>query len=163
MKKIILVRHGKSAWNNPNLTDHDRPLAERGLNDVPEMGIRLKEKGIVPDLILSSTATRAAQTAEILAEVLHLPKTKITYEKNLYHASASTILKNIQRQDDANELIFIVGHNPGMNDFIDFFGGSFDNLPTSGQYGLLVDTEHWIKVCPENSKLWFLDYPKKRS
>lgn len=161
MKKIILVRHGKSAWDNPNLSDHDRPLADRGLNDVPEMGLRLKGKGILPDLILSSTATRASQTAEILAEVLHIPKAKILYEKNLYHASSAMILKCIQRQDDAHELIFVVGHNPGMNDFIDFFSGTFDNLPTSGLYGWLVDTEHWIQLRPENTKTWFVDYPKK--
>ena len=161
MKKIILVRHGKSAWNNPNLTDHDRPLAARGLDDVPEMGFRLMEKGIFPDLIISSTAIRASQTAALLAEVLHLPKSKLTYDKNLYHASASMILKTIQRQDDSNELIFVVGHNPGMNDFIDFFGGNLDNLPTSGQYGWLADTDHWLQLRPENSRTWFIDYPKK--
>jgi phosphohistidine phosphatase len=161
MKKIILVRHGKSAWNNPNLTDHDRPLADRGLNDVPEMGLRLKEKGIAPDLILSSTATRASQTAEIIAEVLHVPKSIIAFDKNLYHASYAMILKCIQRQDDSNELIFVVGHNPGLNDFIDFMGGNLENLPTSGQYGFMVDTDHWIQLRPENVKTWFIDYPKK--
>jgi phosphohistidine phosphatase len=161
MKKIILVRHGKSAWNNPNLTDHDRPLADRGLNDVPEMGLRLKEKGIVPDLILSSPATRASQTAEIIAEVLHVPKSIIAFDKNLYHASYAMILKCIQRQDDSNELIFVVGHNPGLNDFIDFMGGNLENLPTSGQYGFMVDTDHWIQLRPENVKTWFIDYPKK--
>jgi len=161
MKKIILVRHGKSAWNDPNLSDHDRPLADRGLENVPEMGFRLKEKGILPNLILSSTATRAAQTAEILAEVLHIPKSKVAYDKNLYHASSATILKCIQRQDDSNDVIFLVGHNPGMNDFIDYFGGNLANLPTSGQYGLLVDTDHWIQLRRENAKTWFIDYPKK--
>ncbi|MEB2786441.1 SixA phosphatase family protein [Algoriphagus persicinus] len=161
MKKIILVRHGKSAWGNPNLTDHDRPLADRGLNDVPEMGFRLREKGIVPDLILSSTAARAFQTAEILAEVLGLPQSKLLYEKNLYHASSAMILKCIQRQKDTHELIFVVGHNPGMNDFIDLFGGNIDNLPTSGQYGLLLDSDHWIQLRPENTRTWFIDYPKK--
>lgn len=161
MKKIILVRHGKSAWNNPNLEDHDRPLADRGLNDVPEMGFRLKEKGIFPDLIVSSTATRASQTAKILAEVLHIPLSEITYEKSLYHASSAMILKCIQRQNDSNELIFVVGHNPGMNDFIDFFGGNLDNLPTSGHYGWISDTEHWLQVRPGNSRTWFIDYPKK--
>lgn len=161
MKKIILVRHGKSAWDNPDLADHDRPLASRGLNDVPEMGFRLKEKGILPDLILSSTATRAAQTAELLAEVLHLPKSKLVYDKTLYHASSSMILKCIQKQDDAHELIFVVGHNPGMNDFIDFFGGNLVNLPTSGHYGFRLDADQWIQFRPENTRTWFVDYPKK--
>ena len=161
MKKIILIRHGKSDWNNPNLTDHDRPLALRGLNDVPEMSLRLKEKGIIPDLILSSTAVRASQTAELVSEVLHIPKSIITFDKNLYHASYGMILKSIQRQDDSNELIFVVGHNPGMNDFINFMGGNLDNLPTSGQYGFLVDTAHWIQLRPDNVKTWFVDYPKK--
>ena len=161
MKKIILIRHGKSDWNNSNLTDHDRPLAIRGLNDVPEMSLRLKERGIVPDLILSSTATRASQTAEIVAEVLHIPKSKIAFEKKLYHASYGMILKCIQKQDDSNEIIFVVGHNPGMNDFIDFMGGNLDNLPTSGQYAFLAETDHWTQLRPQNIKTWFVDYPKK--
>ncbi|WP_192351034.1 histidine phosphatase family protein [Algoriphagus sp. Y33] len=161
MKKIILVRHGKSAWNNSNLSDHDRPLAVRGLNDVPKIGSRLREKEIFPDLILSSTATRASQTAEILAKVLAVPKSNVVYDTNLYHASYSVLLKCIQKQDDSHELIFLVGHNPGMNDFIAYFGGNLDNLPTSGQYGLLLHTDHWKNLRPENSTFWFVDYPKK--
>ena len=143
MKKIILVRHGKSAWDDPNLTDHDRPLADRGLEDIPEMGLRLKDKGLIPDLMISSTAIRASQTAEILAEVLHLPKSKIVYDKNLYHASYAMILKCIQRQDDENELIFVVGHNPGMNDFIDFL-----DITVGSQSSL--DLDH-VRRRPENA------------
>lgn len=92
MKKIILIRHGKSAWDQPWLADHDRPLAERGLNDVPKMAKRLKKKGIIPDVILSSSALRAVDTAKITAEILGFPEEDIVFEENLYHASVSTML-----------------------------------------------------------------------
>ncbi|MCE7055819.1 histidine phosphatase family protein [Algoriphagus sp. AGSA1] len=161
MKKIILVRHGKSAWDNPLLDDPDRPLAGRGLRDVPIMGFRLLQRGVSPDLILSSTATRAAHTAEIISEVLKLSQAKLVYEKSLYHASSSTLLKIVQGLDDSYNTIFLVGHNPGMNDLIEVLGGSIDNLPTSGQYGFLADTDHWAKFSPNNSRTWFFDYPKK--
>ncbi|WP_439490616.1 SixA phosphatase family protein [Algoriphagus sp.] len=161
MKKIILVRHGKSAWDNPLLADHDRPLAERGLRDVPVMGFRLIQRGISPDLILSSTATRAAQTAKKISKVLDLDQAKLVYQKSLYHASASTLLKLVQGLDDSYSLVFLVGHNPGMNDLIEVLGGNIDNLPTSGQYGFLADTDQWAKLSPNNSRTWFFDYPKK--
>ncbi|UZD24479.1 histidine phosphatase family protein [Algoriphagus halophytocola] len=161
MKKIILIRHGKSAWNYPELTDHERPLAERGLRDVPKMAARLKEKGIYPDLILSSTAVRAAHTAIIMAEGLAINPDKISYQDNLYHSSAGLLRKILQGQDDQHSLIFMVGHNPGMNELIWSLGGDIENLPTSGIFGFKIQAAHWLNFKPEHVEPWFFDYPKK--
>lgn len=161
MKKIILVRHGKSSWIYPHLADHDRPLGERGIRDLPIMGARLKKKGIIPDLILSSTARRAQDTAKIIAISLQIPESRIQLDPMLYHASADIIAAILKKQDNAHQTVAIVGHNPGMNEFIYQMNGKLENLPTSGQFGFTLNTEKWVELKPERMETWFVDYPKK--
>ncbi|TDQ16407.1 phosphohistidine phosphatase [Algoriphagus boseongensis] len=161
MKKIILIRHGKSAWDQPFLSDHDRPLADRGLRDLPKMAKRLQKREIFPDLILSSSAVRAVETAKITAEALGIEEEKIVVIDKLYHASAHTILKYIKMQHDSINTLFVVGHNPGFNELIEYLGGKLDNLPTSGQFGFKVKSEHWADTDPKTTEFWFMDYPKK--
>lgn len=162
MKKIILIRHAKSAWDNPWLSDHDRPLTDRGKRDAPMMAKRLKKRGIKPDIILSSTAKRAAETALITAQELEFPVQEISWENNLYHSSPSTILKYIHLQKDSKNAMLIFGHNPGLNDLIEYLGGNLDNLPTSGQFGFTLKSEHWNELSPKTAQVWFVDYPKKK-
>ena len=160
MRNLLIYRHAKSLWDNPFLSDHARPLAERGLRDAPQMAQRLKRKKIFPDLILSSDAERAKATALITAENLHFPRERIEFTPKLYHASASTILSLIQQtQDDINTL-FVFGHNPGLNDLVELLGGIIDNLPTCGQFGFNFETGHWTNISQHNAKGWFFDYPK---
>ncbi|MBN7812396.1 histidine phosphatase family protein [Algoriphagus sp. H41] len=163
MKKIILVRHAKSAWDNPTLSDHDRPLAERGLKDAPKMAKRLKQKGLTIDLMLSSSAVRAMETAKILAKELGYPKEKIKTDGKLYHATPHTLLSAIRSQSDEIKTMLVFGHNPGFNDLIDYLGGEIDNLPTSGQFGFILKSGNWRDLQPENVEVWFVDYPKKNS
>jgi len=128
---------------------------------MPIMAKRLKKKAIYPDRILSSTALRAKQTAEIVFKELGLPESLMVISENLYHASASTILNEIKKQPDHVETLFVVGHNPGFNDFIDLLGGAIPNLPTSGQYGFKAAIDSWQKLDAGNAETWFIDYPKK--
>ena len=72
MKTLLLMRHAKSSWSEPGLADHDRPLNKRGKQAAPEMGKLLRKEGLVPDLILCSTARRSRQTAEAVAASLRL-------------------------------------------------------------------------------------------
>lgn len=162
MKKIILIRHAKSSWDNPWLNDHDRPLAERGLNDAPKMAKRLKKRGISPDLILSSTALRALDTAKFAAKELDYPKDKIVLESGLFHASPHSILKTIRMQKDSHNTILVFGHNPGLNDLITYLGGDIENLPTAGQFGFKLKSEHWADLKPETAETWFIDFPKMK-
>lgn len=163
MKKIILVRHAKSSWDNPFLNDHDRPLAARGIEDAPKMAKQLKKRGINPSLILSSTAVRAAETARITAKILDYPSEKISWEKDLFHATPNQILKIIRMQKDSANTILIFGHNPGLNELISHLGGTLDNLPTSGQFGFKVKSEHWADLKPESTVPWFIDHPPKKN
>lgn len=162
MKKIILIRHAKSSWDNPWLADHDRPLAERGEKDAPKMAKRLKKRGIHPDLILSSTALRAAETAKITAKELGYPEEDICWEEKLFHASPNTILKYIHLQKDSKNTLLVFGHNPGFNDLIAFLGGKIENLPTCGQFGFKINSEKWADLKPGSAEVWFVDFPKKR-
>lgn len=161
MKKLIVIRHAKSSWDKPWQNDHDRPLAERGFRDAPKMAKRLKKRGIEPDLILSSSALRAVQTAKITAQEFSFPEEKIKVEKSLFHAAPDIILKSIHMQKDSHATIFIIGHNPGMNELINELGIEIDNLPTSGQLGLKMDVNSWSEFNRKNVQFWFIDYPKK--
>lgn len=161
MKKIILLRHAKSAWDHPWLTDFERPLAERGLRDAPQMAASLKNRGISVDRICSSTAQRAKQTACITAAVLGFPEAKIHWDKSLYHASETHLLTFIQSQPDQIQTLILVGHNPGLTDLINLLGVKLDNLPTSGQLAFSLATTHWRELSRETCSFAWWDSPKK--
>lgn len=163
MKKLIFVRHAKSDWGDPFSPDHKRPLSLRGLRDAPFMAQKLKKKNISLDLILSSDAKRAEATALITAENLHFPKSQIKFSPNLYHASSHTLLLEIKKIQDEHETVFLIGHNPGLNDIIELLGGDLDNLPTCGQFGFTFKSESWSEIRPENAEVWFFDYPKNKT
>lgn len=162
MKKLILIRHAKSSWDKPWQNDHDRPLADRGLRDAPIMAKRLKKRGIHPDRILSSSALRAIETAKITAQELSYPEEKIECEKNLFHASPNMILKYIHQQKDSHDTLFLIGHNPGMNELINELGIDLDNLPTCGHIGFKLDAKSWSELNRKTVQFWFIDYPKKK-
>ena len=161
MKKIILIRHAKSDWDDLSLPDYDRPLAARGLEDTPKMAASLKNRGIQVDLICSSTAQRAMQTANITAAVLGYPEAEIHWERSLYHASASHLLQFIQSQSNQVQSLLLVGHNPGLTELIVRLGVNLDNLPTAGQFAFMVLSEDWKDLSADNCKFEWWDSPKK--
>ena len=162
MKKLIIIRHAKSSWNDPFLDDHQRPLAERGLRDCPRMGQRLKRRDVMPDLIISSDAERAKSTALIISEQLHFPKNQIQFTRELYHASSSEIMKVIKKVNNDYDTLMIFGHNPGFNDLIGDMGEEIENLPTSGQFGFMFEVDSWDRVGKYNASMWFYDFPKNQ-
>ena len=160
MKKIILIRHAKSDWDNPSLSDYDRPLAARGLEDAPKMAALLKNRAIKVDGILSSTAKRAKQTAEITAEVLGIPN-HIQWDRSLYHASADHLLRVIQAQQTHLQTLILVGHNPGLTELIVRLGVNLDNLPTAGQFAFTVLSDDWKNLSAATCTFEWWDSPKK--
>ena len=97
MKKLYLARHAKSSWKNPDLDDYDRPLNKRGIRDAPFIGKKLKEKNILPDLIISSPAIRAITTAKELAAQMGYPEENIILDENIYEAGGgeSVIIRDL--------------------------------------------------------------------
>src|SRR5690349_21699881 len=135
MKTLYIIRHAKSNWDNPEVSDYDRPLNERGKRDAPRMGKRLKEKNIRPELLLSSPAKRAFSTAKRIARVLQYATEKIKTDKRLYHADEETLLSVIQGIKDKHDVVMLFSHNPGVTDFVNSLMDDemdIDNIPTCG-------------------------------
>ncbi|NRB73747.1 MAG: histidine phosphatase family protein [Verrucomicrobiales bacterium] len=145
MKQLLVIRHGKSSWDMNGLSDHDRPLNERGLRDAPRMAAALKENGLVPGHIASSTAVRAATTARMLAEGLGYPEDQIAFDRSIYLASPLEMLRVIQQFDESVETALIFGHNPGMHELVNQFASSdwIDSFPTLAVGWLKLDIEFW--------------------
>jgi phosphohistidine phosphatase len=155
MKKLIILRHGKSDWNDPEMDDYDRFLTARGIENSNEMGKFILKKGGKPDLIISSSAKRAFQTAVLVAENLNYSTTEIVKEDRFYLASSDTILRLLMKSRDEISSILMVGHNPGLTDLINKLGVRLDNLPTASAVCFEFEIENWSNLNPKKSKyLW---------
>ncbi|MBL7179464.1 MAG: histidine phosphatase family protein [Desulfobacterales bacterium] len=163
MKTIIMVRHAKSSWKDPNLDDFDRPLNKRGEKNAAFMGNKLKEKQIMPDLILSSPAKRAKETAFKIAKEIGYPKKKIVFDENMYHSDERYLLELVQNQDNTHETLMLFGHNPDFNNFATMLlkQSPLSNIPTSGVCCIRFDVASWKKVREAEGEVVFFDYPKR--
>lgn len=161
MPDLLLLRHAKSRWDEPALGDHDRDLAPRGEKAARLMGRLLEREGLVPDLVLCSTARRAVRTLDlVVAELGAAPAVKQL--KSLYRAAPSRLLDVIQRQDDAVRRLLVVGHNPGLHELVLRLVGSGDaalraeliaKLPTSALARLDFAGAGWQAVVPGGGRL----------
>ena len=161
MKILTLVRHAKSSWNHPGLSDKERPLNSRGKRDAPVMAERITEHGIRPSLILTSPAVRAKSTAKIIAQKIAYPLEFLQQESSLYLASVNTLLDVLVAQDVGFNSIMLVGHNPGLTEFANFLvPGITDNLPTAGVVSVNIDQDNWMLYEQPKTELIVFDYPK---
>ncbi len=160
MKNLYLIRHAKSDWSDESQSDFERGLNKRGQKAIPIMAKALKEKKVMPDLILSSSAKRAQLTAKGLAEEIGYTG-KIKYSDALYMAEPLDIISIIQEIKDKYDDVCIVGHNPETTELTDLMLDDYiDNVPTLGIVALELPLKHWKKFKPEKAKLNFFIYPK---
>jgi len=117
MKTLLLLRHAKSSWDHPELHDHDRPLNKRGKKEAPIVGTYLKENGLVPDLILSSTARRARDTAQAVLEESGFSG-EIDLRQDLYLSDAACYLDILRSLPDDASRVLVVGHNPDLEELL---------------------------------------------
>lgn len=161
LKTIIFIRHAKSSWKYPELTDFERPLNKRGKRDAPEMAIRLKELGIEPDLVLSSSAVRAKMTATYFAELLDYPIANIQAEDKIYEASVRDVFEVVASLSDDYNVILLFGHNPTFTMIANHFSNkTIENVPTAGMFGVQFKTKNWKNFAGSSTKFLFYDYPK---
>ncbi|MCU0646291.1 MAG: histidine phosphatase family protein [bacterium] len=163
MKQLILIRHAKSSWVDPDLSDRDRPLNNRGKRDAPFMGKRLKkEHNVKSDLILSSPAKRAIGTARIIAKAIGYPKEKIEIKDSLYGSGVTAMLNVIQYLDDSLNEVMLFGHNPDHTSLANYLSNQqVDNIPTCGVFCVDFDIQSWQDVKKGEGIFKFFDYPKK--
>ncbi len=162
MKQLYLVRHAKSSWKDPVLTDMDRPLNKRGKRDAPFMGERLNKYDVQLDLIISSPAKRALSTAKIIAKEIGCPKKKIVANESVYMAGVPSLLNTIQGIDDSHSRVMFFGHNPGLTELAVYLSNyHVDNIPTCGIFCTDFDVDSWKEVSKGTGSFAFFDYPKK--
>jgi len=165
MKKLYLVRHAKSSWDDINMDDFDRPLNERGLKDAPHMAKLLKQRGAVPNRMISSTAVRALTTCKIFADNFSFAENQIITLDRLYHASAETwfdVLRSLkEHQHNKDDVAFFFGHNPGITEFASaLLRINIDNIPTCGVVSATLNINAWSETTFACGKLDSFDYPK---
>ena len=163
MKKIILMRHAKSSWRNPGLTDLLRGLNRRGKNDAPIMGARLAARGAELDRIISSPAVRALRTAEMIMMAIGHPLDELIIDESLYLASVDEIFSVIHNLPDYLGQVMLIGHNPGMTNLVNTLCAFYlDNLPTCGIFELNYKINSWPQVGDVVPESTYFDYPKKQ-
>lgn len=142
MKTLLILRHAKSSWKFSDLSDHDRPLNRRGKRDAPRMGKILKERELVPDLVISSSATRAKDTASAVAKHSGYKGRRIKFE-SLYAAEPAAYLAVLRELDDNYQRVLIVGHNPGVEELVEMLTGEIHIIPTCTLAQVEFDIEKW--------------------
>jgi len=121
----------------------------------------LSLRRIKPDLILSSLALRAEETADMLAKKLEYDD-KIHYMKDLYRSSSSTLLDTISLQDDKYKKIFMIGHNPELTEFSNYLlKDNIMKIPTLGIIAITFDIDSWEDIGEKKGKLDFFIHPKQ--
>ncbi|MRX42989.1 SixA phosphatase family protein [Agromyces kandeliae] len=160
MKTLVLVRHAKSAWGDPTLADHDRPLNDRGRHDAPAMAVRLRERGVVPEAIRSSTAVRARTTAEAMADALALPADVLVLDERLYGAGPDTILGVVAELDEEIGTAMVVAHDPGMSVLAYRLSGEIEHMPTCAVAEFRFAVWSWPEVADAAAVAVHLDTPR---
>lgn len=158
MKRLIMMRHAKSDWSL-NQEDHDRPLNTRGINSAQSLGVWLRTQGLLPDQVLSSSATRTRQTLE----GLDLP-VKAKFEQALYLADPSVILDTLCGA--TGDVVLLLGHNPGVAMLAEGLVAQapvhpqFQDFPTGATLVVDFDTNSWETIKPGTGRVVTFVIPK---
>lgn len=144
-RKLILLRHAKSAWDTGAASDHERPLNKRGRRDAPRVAAKLAELGWLPERVYGSDALRSRQTWERMEDALSpkgsSPKVKLT--EKLYMADVDAIRKQLAKLDDETKVIMVIGHNPGWEEAAEKLTGKKVRLTTCNAVLLSTKADSW--------------------
>jgi phosphohistidine phosphatase len=165
-KTLLLTRHAHAEWNSGLQTDYERKLTQEGEAAATAMGAKLADKKIVVDLIIASTAHRAAQTARLIATALGYPHNEIQWQEHLYNCRAQdfeTIVAFDQLADNI-QTVMIVAHNPGITEYANekTAGLYLAAMPPCGIVALNLPLQHWRNVPETIGTLSFFEYPKNQ-
>lgn len=168
MRRLVLLRHAKSSWDDPGLEDFDRPLAPRGEAAVPVTAGWLADRGLVPDLVLCSPAARAVETWERAAPFLAVDRVK--FETGLYAATAERLLERLGRIVCDPATALLLGHNPALEALAARLAGDGEakaakrmakKFPTAAVAVLRLDIDAWAEVADGCGYLEAFETPKR--
>jgi phosphohistidine phosphatase len=148
MKTILFMRHAKSTWDGKVEEDRDRQVSKRGKKNAEQVGEFLKKEKIIPDVILSSSATRARETAEIVMNELKYHG-DVCYLNKLYMGEPEIYARQIQSLQDDVEMVLVIGHSPTLDSLLQMMTGKVQTLPTASVAELKVPIESWKEFHPE--------------
>ena len=147
MKEMILVRHAKSSWSDPSLTDRERPLNKRGRRDAPVMAERLAETEAGVERLVTNPAKRARLTAEAFIETMRLEQDEVAIDEQLYMADEQDWMEVVGSQPDYLSAVAFVSHNPGLTGFLNLYlDDPLDNVPTCGVARLRFEVGGWDEI-----------------
>lgn len=145
MLELQLLRHAKSSWDDEQVRDHDRELNARGLRSAPAVGRYLRDHDVCPDLVLSSTAKRAAQTAELCVQAAGCEAAILRLE-DLYLAAPAELLANVRKHGGEAKTVLLVAHNPGLEQLATSFAKALTPFPTAALARVSIDLEDWASL-----------------
>lgn len=164
-KLLTLLRHGKSDWDDPSLSDFARPLKRRGQRDAVRVGEHLASLGLVPDLIVSSPAVRARQTATLFAAALGYAGA-IRWDERIYAANSVELMTLLRELPDGSAHVVLIGHNPGLEELVlRLAAGGFVvadgrvHLPSAAAAHILLDLPSWAMLQPRCGRLEWIVTP----
>jgi phosphohistidine phosphatase len=148
MKRLLVMRHAKSSWDNPQLADHDRPLNKRGKRDAPRMGRWLNARDLNPEMIVTSSAERALSTAQSVADSIDIVSS-IQVERDLYHGGPEAYMEYLRLLSDKISLAMVIGHNPDLEEFVEDLVGRWHRLPTAAVALIDLPIMKWKELSDE--------------
>jgi len=143
--ELLVMRHAKSSWKHPGLSDWERPLNKRGRRDAPRIGNLLAEEDLVPLRIISSEALRARQTAEAVADAAGY-EGEILFLPGLYGGDHSDFLDALRTVPDEVEPVLLIGHNPGVQELVEELTGQWERMPTGAIAYLRLPLQRWAEA-----------------
>jgi len=145
MKTLLLMRHAKSSWKHQDMPDHERPLNKRGKKDAPMIGSLIKDKELIPQKILCSTALRATETARMVQSKSGF-KGEIIFLDSYYLGEPNAYLEALQTLPDEIERVMVIGHNPGLEGLLQILSGQIVPLPTAAVAHMVLPINHWNEL-----------------
>ncbi len=160
MKTLFVLRHAKSSWDNSDLSDFERPLNSRGLDAARFIGGLIYNRNLQPQIIISSPAKRAKQTAVLVKELAEISE-PITFDERIYEASPLALFNLIREFDDIYQSVLLIGHNPGFENLVRMLTGETVSMPTAALAKINLDIESWHELDAVSNELEFLIHPKE--
>jgi len=145
MKNLLLMRHAKSSWKDDSLEDHERPLKKRGRKDAKRIAKVILKNDLVPDLIISSSAVRSRETVEIIVKKLDYEKA-VEVSDDLYMGEPQDFIDALCNLSQEHDTVMIVGHNPGLEAYLQIIDGEIESVPTAGLGYLVLAIDDWKDI-----------------
>jgi phosphohistidine phosphatase len=160
-KTLYLFRHAKSSWDDPSLSDFERPLNKRGEKAAPLMGKVMRARDVCPSVVICSPAKRTRQTAKLALKKAGLDEAEIVFENGLYLATTGGLIEIIRKTDDLLSTAMLIGHNPGLSELVYLLTGVEEAFPTGALACLRLNIAHWKDVKTGCGKMEWIVRPRE--